>query len=114
MPTEKDKGRIWDILDCARKVREYLGGMTYPEFLEDGRTQDAVIRNVQNIGEASSKISAEFKQSVPTVDWQRAINMRHILVHDYDKVRLDVVWEAAKHDLPPLEAALRPWLPEID
>ncbi|MCC6476080.1 DUF86 domain-containing protein [bacterium] len=103
-------GRIWDILECSRKVREFLGGLTYQEFLEDERTQDAVIRNVQNIGEASSKISDDLKQRVPSVDWRRAVNMRHVLVHDYDKVRLDVVWEAAKHDLPQLEEALRPWL----
>lgn len=114
MPTERDIGRIWDILNCIKVIRNFVSDMTYPEFLDDKRTQDAVIHNVQIIGEAASKLSKEFKEQVKSVEWDDSIKMRHIIVHDYGEVRLDIIWDTVKHDLPQLEAALKPWLPEIE
>jgi len=114
MLTDRDLDLIDDILDAISRVGKYIGVMSYPEFLEDTLTQDAVLHNVQIIGEAVSKLSKEFKGQVTEIDWEDSVKMRHIIVHDYGRVRLDIVWDAVKHDLPQLEAALKPWQTEIE
>lgn len=68
---------VEDILESARKILEYTEGMNYEQFIRDGKTVDAVIRNFEIIGEAASRLPEEFKSSYPLVDWQRIRGFRN-------------------------------------
>ena len=93
------------ILDAIAKISEYLDGMDWPAFSANSRTQDAVVRNLEIIGEAGRKIGSAdpgFMERHPDFPLARAIGMRNALAHGYLDVKLDVVWKTAKSDLPAL------------
>lgn len=80
----------------------YTAGMSFEEFAADDRTVDAVIRNFLVIGEATRHVPDHVRNSVAAVPWKLMEGMRHVLVHDYDTVRLDAVWKTVAEDLPAL------------
>jgi len=103
--------RIEHVLEAIAKIRRYTEGMRFDEFQKDERTVDAVIRNFLVIGEAVGQVPADVKKRYPEVPWSRIQGMRHVLVHDYDEIKLDIVWRTIEENLPPLvdqlEAVLR-------
>lgn len=95
----RDKLYLRDILDSARLIQNHLAGQTMETFKADVKTQDAVIRRFEIIGEAARHLSPEAQQALPEVPWKLVRGMRNILIHDYDDVDLDEVWETAQNDL---------------
>ena len=95
-----------DVLDSIHDIETYLGKMDCEGFLHDKKTQDSVIRRLQIIGEASKRLSAEFKASTPDIEWKAIAGTRDILIHDYGIVDLDAVWKIITEDLPKLKSAL--------
>lgn len=75
---------------------------TKEDFLDDFLCQDAVIRRLEIIGEAARRISEETKSTFPDLSWNDMINMRNVMIHEYDDVDLVIVWETIKNDLSPL------------
>ena len=97
------------ILEAIRRIHLYVEDMTEVQFLEDAKTQDAVIRNFEIIGEACRNIDfhhPEFAQEHPEVPWGVAYEMRNALAHGYFKVDLEIVWKTVHHDLPDLAAQI--------
>ena len=80
-------------------------------FRRDLRTQDAIVRNLQVMGEAVKKVSAETRAAHPEIPWRDIAGMRDRVVHDYFGVSLEIVWDVATNHVPPLLAKLRS-LPE--
>jgi uncharacterized protein with HEPN domain len=76
-------------------------------FRTDIRTQDAIIRNLQVMGEAVKKVSAETRAAHPGIPWKDIAGMRDRVVHDYFGVSLDIVWDVVAHHIPPLREKLR-------
>ena len=72
--------------------------------------QDAVIRNVEVIGEAAKRVSAEARGRLATLDWKSICGMRDVLIHDYIGVDLDEVWNVASSRIPELQAVLEQFL----
>lgn len=72
---------------------------TYEEFLEDTKTKDAVLRNLEVIGEAGKNISSNLKKKYPEISWKNMAGMRDKLIHNYFGVNLNIVWIAAKDEL---------------
>ncbi len=95
----KDKLYLQDILDSARLIQSHIEGHALETFKADIKTQDAVIRRFEIIGEAARHLSPEAQQALPEVPWRLVRGMRNILIHDYDDVDLDEVWETSQHDL---------------
>ena len=95
--TEEDL--LKDILEGARRILLYTENMQYDTFLEDFKTQDAVIRNLEIIGEASKNLSEEFRKTHTKVPWKSIAGMRDKLIHDYFGVNVDIVWGVATEDL---------------
>jgi uncharacterized protein with HEPN domain len=79
-------------------------------FLGIGGLQDAVIRNVEVIGEAAKRVSAAARDRLPALDWKAICGMRDVLIHDYIGVDLDEVWNVAAFRIPELQAALEQYL----
>ena len=91
------------ILECIDKIEEYLKGKSKEDFLNSTQLQDAVIRRVEIIGEATSKVPEEIQNDYPEIRWEEAKGMRNILIHEYFGVDLDLTWEVVNQDLPELK-----------
>ena len=76
-------------------------------FRTDVRTQDAIIRNLQVMGEAAKKVSAQTRDAHPEIPWKDIAGMRDRVVHDYFGVSLDIVWDVVVHHIPPLRDKVR-------
>jgi len=98
-----DLAYIDHILDCIRKINEFSSGLSLKEFKTNELVQDAIIRNIEIIGEASKKISNETKQTHYKIPWKEIAGMRDKLVHDYLGVDAIVVWKTIKEDIPTLQ-----------
>jgi uncharacterized protein with HEPN domain len=98
--------RILDILDAIDRIASYVEGMSYDDFLADRKTQDAVIRNVEIIGEAARSLPDDFKERHVDIPWDEIVGMRNVLVHQYFGILPDVVWDVIKHELPTLRSQI--------
>ena len=91
MSSRRDINFIDDILISLEKIEQYVAGYSYDEFLEDSKTQDAVIRNIEIIGEASKKISLDLKSKYVNIPWKAIAGTRDRLIHGYFGVNIDIV-----------------------
>ena len=112
--TKADKLRISDylehILEAIERIDRYTQGMSEDEFLQDEKTQDAVIRNFEIIGEASRNIDqhhSDFAAEHSNVPWRIAYEMRNALAHGYFMVDTGIVWKTIKADLPKMAELIR-------
>ncbi len=96
-----------DIQEAIRRIGIYTKGIDYENFLEDIKTQDAVIRNLEIIGEAAKNISDDFKEKHPQILWKDLAGVRDKLIHHYFGANLEVVWYIIKDDLPRLKEEIR-------
>lgn len=95
-----------DMLDSITAVLDYSAGMSLDDFMEDRKTRDAVIRNLQVLGEAANRIPKPTRDDYPEIEWMRIIRSRHILVHDYAGIDYEIVWRIIEVHLPPLKGVL--------
>ncbi len=103
-----------DILEAVQKVKTYVQSITHDQFLRDSMRIDAIVRNLEIIGEATSHIPAEVRAKYPEVEWQKASNFRNIAIHEYFRVSLDVVWNITQDDLSKLETQIADVLKQED
>jgi uncharacterized protein with HEPN domain len=89
-----------DIEEAIRRISSYAAGLTYESFLLDTKTQDAIVRNLEIIGEAAKSISDRLRAEHPAIPWRNMAGLRDRLIHDYFGVSFDVVWEIVTNDLP--------------
>lgn len=106
MSKRRDADLVADILDATQRIESYIRGMTFEEFEKDTKTQDAVVRNIEIIGEAVKLLSGRFKREHPDVPWKQMAAMRDVIIHRYFGVALDIVWKVATKDLPEAAAYL--------
>ncbi len=93
------------ILDAIDRIETYTAEGA-EAFFNDPMQQDAVVRNLEVIGEAVKHLSPATKAKVPEVSWRRIAGMRDVLIHDYISVRLETVWEAVENRIPDLRRAI--------
>jgi uncharacterized protein with HEPN domain len=103
MKKRDDTVYLRDILDAIYQIEEYLKGISHEAFRQDKMRQDAVVRRLEIIGEASRNLTTEFQAQHQEVPWQEIIGMRNKIVHDYFGVDLQTVWDTVEDDLPPLK-----------
>lgn len=98
---------LGDISEAIRRLEFYTQKMDYADFLEDTKTQDAVIRNLEILGEAVKNISDELKEKHTEILWKDIAGLRDKLIHHYFGVNLEIVWTIIEEDLPKLKKELQ-------
>lgn len=102
-----DRIYIDHILQSIEKINSYLGSIDYQTFSADFMKQDAVIRQLEIIGEAAKRISVNLRVLNPQVPWSDMAGMRDILIHDYIDVDIDIVWKTASESINELQKLLQ-------
>jgi len=97
---------FYDILESCKRVSQYVSGMTFETFSTDEKTVDAVVRNLEVIGEAVKSIPPEMLAAHSEIDWKRIARFRDIVAHHYFKVDLEVVWDITQHRINEPEVAV--------
>ncbi len=98
--------RVQDILDAIDRIASYVAGMDYEHFLADRKTQDAVTRNIEIMGEAARALPEDFKEQHADVPWSEIVAMRNVIVHQYFGILPEVVWDVVKNELPSLRSQI--------
>ncbi len=96
-----------DILEATRKILEYTAGFSEEQFRVDRKTVEAVVWNLQIIGEAAKNVSKEMRSRHPDIPWRDMAGLRDIIVHQYFGIKLDVIWKVIQKDLPQVEPGIR-------
>ena len=109
---ERDEVLLRDMLDAAQKVQKFITGKTRADLeSNDFLLGFAVVRGIEIVGEAASKISSDTRQNLNQIPWKNIIGMRNRIAHDYTNVDYDIVWEVVTQNLPPLIEVLENLLP---
>lgn len=108
MKSRTDDLFTFDIIEACERIGDYLNGVDRDKFDSDKMIQDAVVRNIEIIGEAAKNISAETKDEHPKIAWREIARMRDKIVHHYFRLNMDIVWQTATVDIPDLLEKLRP------
>lgn len=108
---QRDQAYLLDILDAARLAIEYASRASKADFLQDTQLQDSIIRRIEIMGEAAKRVSLSTRESYPEIPWAEMAGMRNLMIHDYDDVDLDIVWDTVQNDLPQLIDRITPLVP---
>lgn len=90
MPKRDLKLLLEDVLECSQKIKKYTHGYTFDDFLDDDKTIDAVVRNFEIIGEATSKINDDFNIKNGQIRWKEMKGLRNRMIHDYARLDLEL------------------------
>lgn len=95
-----------DIRQAISKIQGYTVGLSRESFAQDSMRIDAVVRNLEIIGEAAKMIPESIRAEYPNIEWKKIAGLRDILAHHYFEVDLDIVWDILQNKLPALEREL--------
>jgi uncharacterized protein with HEPN domain len=108
---QHDLIRVRHMLAAAKEAMEFAAGKTRMDLEKDRLRMLAIIKSIEIIGEAASKVTEAFKTENSNIPWNDIINMRNRLIHAYFDVNLDIVWQTVKTDLPDLISDLEEIIP---
>ena len=106
MPSRAWRFRIEDILESISRIETYTAGMTYASFRENQLVIDAVVRNLEIIGEAAGHVPIEIQQRHPDLPWVEMRGMRNLLIHEYFGISVEIIWKTTRENLPQVAAGL--------
>ena len=109
----RDAAYLWDMLDAARTIQEFVAGVRFDQYTRDRKLQLAVERALEIMGEAARRVSQEFKTAHPEIPWQGIIAQRNVLAHDYGEIKQDRIWRVASSHIPNLIVQLEPLIPPL-
>ena len=96
-----------DVIEAIAKIQRYTARLSFHEFAEDEKAVDAVVRNLEVIGEAVKKIREDMRQKHADIDWRKIAGLRDILIHEYFGIDVEIIWDIVQNKLPSLEASIR-------
>jgi len=104
---ENDKIYIEHILEAIQTIEDYKRDLNFESFLENKMAADAIIRELEIIGEASNNVSEEFQKENPDIPWRKVTGIRNTLIHEYFGVNKKIVWDTVENDLPELKKIIK-------
>ncbi|MCK6462683.1 MAG: DUF86 domain-containing protein [Candidatus Pacebacteria bacterium] len=107
MEENRDNVYLQHILEAIESINEYLRGLDYESLLKDKKTIDAVVRELEIIGEAANNLSDDFKKKHPEIPFRDMSDMRNVLIHEYFGVNTKIVWDTCQDDLPKLKEVIK-------
>ena len=110
----RDEVYLLDILIAARKALRFVEGIDQNKFEDNEIIQNAVMRPLEIIGEASAKISKEFRKAHSEIPWREMVGLRNRLIHEYFRIDFSAVWSTIHKDLPKLIEIIEPLVPKED
>jgi uncharacterized protein with HEPN domain len=110
-PDQRDAAFLWDMLDAAKAVMEFIAGRAYAEYVADRMMRGAVERHVEIIGEAASRVSAALQDAHPEIPWRQIIAQRNVIAHEYGEIQDALLWKVATLYVPDLAKKLEPLVP---
>ena len=110
----RDEVYLLDMLIAARKALKFVEGIDSAEFEDSELIQNAVMRPLEIIGEASARISTEFRKTHPNIPWRDMVGLRNRLIHEYFRINFGAVWDTVHNDLPKLIKQIEPLIPKED
>jgi uncharacterized protein with HEPN domain len=99
-----------DIIEACAKIHRYTQGMTSDQFRSDEKTVDAVVRNLEVIGEAARSLPSDIRDRIVDIEWQRIAALRNLLIHEYFGVDLDIIWDVVQTKVPTLRSRIQAFL----
>ena len=106
----RDKNRLEHIIEAIDNVNEFTQGLAFDDLVGNKMLCHAVVHNIQVIGEAAYKLTKEFCEAHPDVDWKDIIGLRHVLVHDYYRIDFSELWAIIHDELPHLRIQIEDYL----
>jgi uncharacterized protein with HEPN domain len=104
---------VEDMLESMGRIAGYTAGMGREEFLSDRKTIDAVVRNLEVVGEAASRLTDAARGMRGDIEWPLIVGLRNRIVHEYFGIDTEIVWEIISHDLSALTRALKSFLGQL-
>lgn len=108
---QRDLQSLLDIYQSAELIMQYVCNVSADDFADNALLQDAVVRRLTIIGEAAGRISEKGKEALQNVEWSRIRGLRNRLVHEYDAVAIEIVWDIVQTEIEPLLKELAPVIP---
>ena len=105
---------LLDIKEGIKRIESYVDKVDYDKFLKNIKTQDAIIRNLEIIGEAIKNISEKLKEKYKDIEWKKVAGMRDKIIHYYFGVNWDIVWSVIKEEIPKLKRKIEVIIKEIE
>ncbi len=105
---------IEDIWESIEKIERYTEGMTQDSFQNDEKTTDAVVRNLEIIGEAASRLPKNFTDKHSKLEWVKIKGLRNRIVHEYFGVDIQIIWQILEKDLPAFKTSLKSIRDQLD
>jgi uncharacterized protein with HEPN domain len=112
MNNKDNKVFLRHILESIGKIERYLQGFDYEKFKQSEEKIDAVVRNVEIIGEASNNLTRDFRSKNTNIEWQKIIATRNRIIHGYATVDLEIIWNITQNDLENLKFEIEKILEE--
>lgn len=112
MSKREPKLYLQDIITSITSIEDYVKGLSFEEFSHDKKTVDAVVRNLEIIGEAARNVPKDVRDKYPDIPWERMVSMRNKVLHEYFGVDIEILWQTINEDLLPLEEQIKD-LPEL-
>ncbi len=102
MKSRHDRLYLYDVLECCDRVADYINGVREEDYHANPMLQDALVRNIEVVGEAVKNLSSKITDAHPKIAWSQIARMRDKIAHHYFRINLDVVWKTATEDIPKL------------
>ena len=107
----RDNASLLDIIQAGQLVLQFSQGLSREQLAADLRSQSAILYQITIMGEATKRLSREFREQHPGVPWDDVAGMRDIIAHQYDRIDFDIVWQVIQRNIPELLDMLIPLLP---
>lgn len=109
---KNDTAHLRLLLDSIAKIKDYTRGMKRADFVTDGKTQSAVIMQLQVIGELAKKVPESIRQSID-IPWKQMAGLRDLVSHDYFNLDVEIIWNTVETNIPDTERKMRSYLASV-